>query len=110
MKDGIKARRTIRRPQVGSPPSSDASGTRLYSSLDIASVTNRPVGHGIVLGKARSDTGTDQSGRHADLGLEIDRNMFTDRMVRNLLDDWLVPVIVERLIQDALDATCEDTR
>jgi hypothetical protein len=36
--------------------------------------------------------------------LVIDEGALTDAAVRGLMDDWLVPTIVERLIQSAVTA------
>ena len=70
----------------------------------VAATSNQPVGHGIVRGESYSDARTDECDRHAELSLEIDGNMFADEVIFNLLDDWIVPVIVGRLIQDSVDS------
>ncbi len=54
-------------------------------------------GRGIVLGKADSST---KRKRTPDLKLEP--GMFGSACVSGLVEDWIVPIVVERIVQDIL--------
>ena len=55
-------------------------------------------GRGTFCGKARWE-GAD---------LHIDHDAFSDGAVRGLIDDWLVPAIVERILRDTTGASHDE--
>ena len=59
-------------------------------------------GRGIVLGKADSSTKLQRGGRQPALDLQLEPNMFGDACVSGLVEDWIVPLVVERIVQDIL--------
>ena len=59
-------------------------------------------GHGMVLGKADSGTKRKRGGRRLAPDLQLEPGMFGDACVSGLVEDWIVPMVVERIIQDIL--------
>ncbi len=58
-------------------------------------------GRGIVLGKADSSTKRKHGGRRTP-DLKLEPGMFGSACVSGLVEDWIVPIVVERIIQDIL--------
>ena len=58
--------------------------------------------HGIVLVRADSRTKRKRGCRRAAPDLQLEPDMFGDACVSGLVDDWIVPMVVERIIQDIL--------
>ncbi len=56
----------------------------------------------MVLGKADSRTKRKRGGRRPAPGLQLEPDMFGDACVSGLVEDWIVPMVVERIIQDIL--------
>jgi hypothetical protein len=69
-----------------------------------------PHGRGIVLGQARPGKAAQKRGRRADPDVEIAVGTFSDEAVRGLLEDWLVPAVVDSLIRDLMTSTVEEGR
>ncbi len=59
-------------------------------------------GHGIVLDKADSSTKRKRGGRLPAPDLKLEPAMFGDACVSGLVEDWIVPMVVERIVQDIL--------
>jgi hypothetical protein len=74
------------------------------------SLRSQPNGSDIVLDEGHSVERTKRPRRWTDLDLEIAENTFSDEAVRALLDEWIVPTIVESLVHDLMNATLENER
>ena len=59
-------------------------------------------GRVIVVGKADSSAMRERGGRRLAPDLQLERDMFGDACVSGLVDDWIVPMVVERIVQDIL--------
>ena len=59
-------------------------------------------GRGIVLGKVDSSTRRKRGGRQPAPDLKLEPGMFGSACVSGLVEDWIVPIVVERMIQDIL--------
>ena len=59
-------------------------------------------GRGIVLGKADSSTKRKRGSRRPAPDLKLEPGMFGGACVSGLVEDWIVPIVVERIIQDIL--------
>ncbi len=70
--------------------------------FDQPSVPRAFDGHGIVLDKADSSTKRKRGGRRPPPDLKLEPGMFGDACVSGLVEDWIVPMVVERIIQDIL--------
>ena len=53
---------------------------------------------------ARDGSGEKHVQSQTEADLEIDEGLFSDAEVRGLLDDWLVPALVDSLIGDILNS------
>lgn len=53
---------------------------------------------------ARDGSGEKHFQRRTESDLEIDGGLFSDAEVHGLLDDWLVPAIVDNLIRDVVNS------
>ena len=56
----------------------------------------------IVLGKADSNTERKRGGRRSAPDLKLEPGMFSSTCVSGLVEDWIVPIVVERMVQDIL--------
>ncbi len=70
--------------------------------FDQPSVPRAFDGHGIVLDKADSSTKRKRGGRQPAPDLKLEPGMFGDACVSGLVEDWIVPIVVERIVQDIL--------
>jgi len=61
-----------------------------------------PDGHGTDLGKARPGRQTGRRVRHNEAVLEIAADALPDEAIRGLLDDWIIPMVVEDIMQKQL--------
>jgi hypothetical protein len=52
----------------------------------------------------------DQRRRRIDPDLEIDEAIWSDEVVRRLLDDWLIPAIVDRILGDLVNSAGDEVR
>ncbi len=59
-------------------------------------------GHGIVLDKIDSSTKRKRGGRRPAPDLKLEPGMFGGACVSGLVEDWIVPIVVERIVQDIL--------
>ena len=59
-------------------------------------------GHGIVLDKVDSSTKRKRGGRQSAPDLKLEPGMFGGACVSGLVEDWIVPIVVERIVQDIL--------
>ena len=59
-------------------------------------------GRVIVVGKADSSAMRKRGGRRLTPDLQLEPDMFGDACVSGLVEDWIVPMVVERIIQDIL--------
>ncbi len=57
---------------------------------------------GIVLVKADSSTKRKRGRRGSVPDLQLEPDMFGDACVSGLVEDWIVPMVVERIVQDIL--------
>ena len=57
---------------------------------------------GIVLGKLDSSTKRKRGGRQPAPDLKLEPAMFGGACVSGLVEDWIVPIVVERIVQDIL--------
>ncbi len=70
--------------------------------FDQPSVPRAFDGHGIVLDKADSSTKRKRGSRRPAPDLKLEPGMFGGACVSGLVEDWIVPIVVERIIQDIL--------
>lgn len=73
------------------------------------SVPNQPEGRGIVLGEAGFGGETKQRRRRNETGVQIE-NILDAAAIRGLVDEWLVPAIVDRLVRDLMNSTLQEER
>lgn len=76
--------------------------------LDPSPMRSAPCGRAIVLGEAHPGGKTKQRRRQTEPDLEIAENIFGDEAVIALLDEWLVPAIVDGLIRDIMNSVVEE--
>jgi hypothetical protein len=74
-----------------------------------SSIPNQPEGHGIVLGEALSGGKREQRRRRNEAGVQVE-NILDAAAIRGLLDEWLVPAIVERFIRDLTNSSLDGER
>ena len=67
-------------------------------------------GRGMLRGKAASSGSTKRLRRQPDPDLEIAEDIFGGDVLRALVDEWLVPAIVDGLIRDLMNAAMENAR
>ena len=65
-------------------------------------------GRVVVLDGARRGRKGGERGRRNEATLEIGAGAVSDAAIRGLLDDWLIPMIVEDLIRVATGRRCQD--
>ena len=65
---------------------------------------------GIVVGEAHPGGKTKQRRRRTEPDLEIADNILGDEVIRGLLDEWLVPAIVDSLIRDLPRCAVDEPR
>jgi len=70
-------------------------------------VTNR---RGMLQVEAHPGGQTKQRRRRTEPDLEIAGDVFSDEAIRALVDDWLVPAIVDGLIRDLTNPAVGETR
>ncbi len=72
-------------------------------------LARQPEGRAIVLDQARSGGKRDKQERKNETGVQIE-NILDAAAIRGLLDEWLVPAIVDRFIQDLTDSSLDGER
>jgi hypothetical protein len=72
------------------------------------SLPGNPRGSDILVAKGVS--GTEQTRRPTDPDLQIAEDIFDPAAVRGLIDEWLVPAIVDSLIQDFMNSSLQQER
>lgn len=72
-------------------------------------LARQPEGRGIVLDQARSGGKRDKRERKNETGVQIE-NILDAAAILGLLDEWLVPAIVDRFIQDLTDSSLDGER
>ena len=70
--------------------------------FDQPSVPRAFEGHGIVLDKADSSPKRKRGSRRPAPDLKLEPGMFGSACVSGLVEDWIVPIVVERIVQDIL--------
>ncbi len=70
--------------------------------LDQYKLAQASRGRGIVLGKADSSTKRKRGSRRPAPDLKLEPGMFGGACVSGLVEDWIVPIVVERIVQDIL--------
>ncbi len=68
--------------------------------FDQPSVPRAFDGHGIVLGNADSSTKRKRGSRRPAPDLKLEPDMFSDACVSGLVEDWIVPALVDKFLRN----------
>ena len=73
----------------------------LVRCLDHGRVPLTKGGRGIVWGTAASERKAKSDGRRTEPDLQLGSSVLDERCVAGLIEDWIVPAVVERIIEES---------